>query len=81
LCLFWEEIINSAIKIGVRGFTRTESPSSHTHLQVHQGTGDITENKVIRNDNTYVTAGFNTSIAVNQITRNLGVGPITLETV
>jgi len=72
---------DGTIKIGVGDLTLRIPRTSNTRIQVHQGIGDITENGFIRHDDTYITAGFNSSIAVNQITLNQGVGSITLETV
>jgi len=72
---------DGTIKTGVGDLTLRIPRTSNTRIQVHQGIGDITENGFIRHDDTFVTPGFNTSIAVNQITLNQGVGSITLETV
>jgi len=72
---------DATIKTGVGDLRLRIPQTSNTRIVVHQGIGDINEDGFIRHDDTYITAGFNSSIAVNQITLNQGVGSITLEAV
>jgi len=70
---------DAAIKNGVGDLTLRIPGSSNTRILVHQGIGDITADGFVQHEGTYVTPGFNSSLAVNEITLNQGVGSLSLE--
>ncbi|MDD1687395.1 toast rack family protein [Methanoregula sp.] len=73
---------DAVIKNGVGDLTLRIPKDSNTRIQVHNGIGDISDDHgLVQHDDTYMTDGFNTSLAVNEITLNQGVGSISLETV
>lgn len=73
---------DAVIKNGVGDLTLRIPRESNTRIKVHNGIGDISEDRgFTENDGSFVTAGFNSSLAVNEITLNQGVGSISLETV
>ncbi|MDD4137649.1 MAG: toast rack family protein [Methanoregula sp.] len=73
---------DAVIKNGIGDLTLRIPRDSNTRIQVQNGIGDIRDGHgLVQDHDTYVTDGFNASLAVNEITLNQGVGSISLETV
>lgn len=72
---------DATIDHGVGDLTLRVPPESNMRIHADNGVGDITVHGFVQDGDTYVTAGFNQSRAVNEITLNQGVGSIILETV
>lgn len=71
---------DATISSGVGDLTLRVPPESNTRIRADTGLGDVTGHGFVQDGNTYITAGFNQSRAVNEITLNQGVGSIILET-
>lgn len=71
---------DASIKNGVGDLTLRVPPESNIRIHAENGVGDITSNGFIQDGDTFVTPGFNQSLAVTEITMNQGVGSIILET-
>jgi hypothetical protein len=70
------------IKNGIGDMTLRIPRGSNTRIQVHNGIGDVADGPgFVQKDGFFLTDGFNSSLAVNEITLNQGVGSISLETV
>jgi hypothetical protein len=72
---------DAVVKNGVGDLTLRIPKESNTRILVHHGVGDVTGNGFTGNDGTFTTTRFNSSLAVNEITLNQGVGSIILEAV
>jgi hypothetical protein len=72
---------DAVVRNGVGDITVKVPPESNTRIRADTGIGEITHYGFVQDGDTFVTAGFNPSLAVNEITLNQGVGSITLETV
>jgi len=71
---------DATIRNGVGDLTLRVPPESNTRIHAETGLGDITSNGFVQDGDSFVTAGFNPSLAFNEITLNQGVGSIILET-
>jgi hypothetical protein len=72
---------DAIIRNGVGDLTLRLPPESNTRIRTHTGIGEVTQTGFVQDGDAYVTAGFNPSLAVNEITLNQGVGSIILETI
>jgi hypothetical protein len=72
---------DAVVKNGVGDLTLRIPKASNTRILVHHGVGDVAVSGFAGNDGKFTTAGFNSSLAVNEITLNQGVGSIILEAV
>jgi hypothetical protein len=73
--------VNATVKNGVGDLTLRVPRAGNTRVRVHNGIGDVDSNGFIREGDTYLTPGFNASLAVSEISLDQGVGSIILETV
>ncbi|HEX3001673.1 MAG TPA: toast rack family protein [Methanoregula sp.] len=71
---------DATIKNGVGDLTLRIPRDSNMRIRAHGGIGDITHDGFIKDGETYVSPGFNSSQAVSEITLNQGVGSIILKT-
>jgi len=72
---------DATVRNGVGDLTLRVPPESNMRIRVHTGIGEVIQNGFVQDGDSYVTTGFNSSVAVNEITLNQGVGSIILETI
>lgn len=75
------ERYDAVINCGVGDLTLRVPRDSNTRIRVHNTLGDIDNRGFVQDDDQFVTAVFNSSQAVNEITLNQGIGSLTLESI
>ncbi|MDD1693928.1 MAG: toast rack family protein [Methanoregula sp.] len=73
---------DAGIKNGIGDITLRIPRESNMRVLVHShGIGDITNHGLVQSDGSFVTEGFNSSLAVTEIIVNQGIGSISIEAV
>jgi hypothetical protein len=72
---------DALIKCGVGDLTLRVPRDSNTRIRVHNGIGDIDNHGFVQDGDQFVTAVFNSSRAVNEITLSQGIGSLSLEAI
>jgi hypothetical protein len=75
------ERYDAMINCGVGDLILRVPRDSNTLIRVHNALGDIDNRGFVQDDDQFVTAVFNSSHAVNEITLNQGIGSLTLEAI
>lgn len=72
---------DASVHSGVGELTVRIDKRSNTRIVIHNGIGEIDASGIVQTDDHYITAGFNPSLPVNEISITQGVGSIQLEAV